>query len=77
MLIKNIIIKSWSEDICESYTFLKISPKCVIMTSLLLLNDEIQGGFRFYINKRASLACAARLANTSCPHESPFGRLAT
>ena len=26
-------------------------------------------------NKRASLACAARLADTSCPPEAPFGRL--
>ena len=25
--------------------------------------------------KRASLACAARLADTSCPPEAPFGRL--
>ena len=29
----------------------------------------------FHDNKHASLACAARLADTSCPHESPFGRL--
>ena len=28
-----------------------------------------------YIYKRASLACAARLADTSCPPEAPFGRL--
>ena len=28
-----------------------------------------------YIYKRASLACAARLANTLCPREAPFGRL--
>ena len=28
-----------------------------------------------YINKRASLACAARLADTLCPPEAPFGRL--
>ena len=27
------------------------------------------------IDKRASLACAARLADTSCPPEAPFGRL--
>ena len=26
-------------------------------------------------NKRASLACAARLADTLCPPEAPFGRL--
>ena len=26
-------------------------------------------------NKRASLACAARLADTLCPPEVPFGRL--
>ena len=26
-------------------------------------------------NKRTSLACAARLANTSCPPEAPFSRL--
>ena len=26
-------------------------------------------------NKRASLACAARLVDTSCPPEPPFGRL--
>ena len=29
----------------------------------------------FQSDKRASLACAARLANTSCPPEAPFGRL--
>ena len=29
----------------------------------------------FYKYKRASLACAARLADTSCPPEAPFGRL--
>ena len=34
-------------------------------------NNTIQ----FYRNKRASLACAARLADTSCPPEAPFGRL--
>ena len=28
-----------------------------------------------YIYKRASLACAARLADTWCPPEAPFGRL--
>ena len=28
-----------------------------------------------YIYKRASLACAARLADTLCPLEAPFGRL--
>ena len=28
-----------------------------------------------YIYKRASLACAARLADTLCPPEAPFGRL--
>ena len=28
-----------------------------------------------YIHKRASLACAARLADTKCPPEAPFGRL--
>ena len=28
-----------------------------------------------YIYKRASLACAARLADTSCPPEALFGRL--
>ena len=30
---------------------------------------------RFINYKRASLACAARLADTSCPPEAPFGRL--
>ena len=29
----------------------------------------------FISYKRASLACAARLADTSCPPEAPFGRL--
>ena len=29
----------------------------------------------FPIHKRASLACAARLADTSCPPEAPIGRL--
>ena len=28
-----------------------------------------------YTYKRASLACAARLADTLCPPEAPFGRL--
>ena len=30
-----------------------------------------------YIYKRASLACAARLADTLCPPEGSFGRLAS
>ena len=30
---------------------------------------------RYNQYKHASLACAARLADTLCPHESPFGRL--
>ena len=30
---------------------------------------------RFIVYKRASLACAARLADISCPPEAPFGRL--
>ena len=30
---------------------------------------------QFDIYKRASLACAARLADTSCPPDAPFGRL--
>ena len=32
-------------------------------------------GAPYNIYKRASLACAARLADTSCPSEAPFGRL--
>ena len=36
-------------------------------------NDYIRPIFTIY--KRASLACAARLADTSCPPEAPFGRL--
>ena len=28
-----------------------------------------------YIQARFALACAARLADTSCPPEAPFGRL--
>ena len=28
-----------------------------------------------HLYKRASLACAARLADTLCPPEAPFGRL--
>ena len=31
--------------------------------------------FSIRVDKRASLACAARLADTSCPREAPFGRL--
>ena len=31
--------------------------------------------YQFHINKRASLDCAARLADTLCPPEAPFGRL--
>ena len=33
------------------------------------------GAVYTYIYKRASLACAARLADTKCPPEAPFGRL--
>ena len=29
----------------------------------------------YIVYKRASLACAARLADTLCPPEAPFGRL--
>ena len=31
--------------------------------------------YYYYHYKRASLACAARLADTLCPPEAPFGRL--
>ena len=31
--------------------------------------------FNLINNKRASLACAARLADTLCPPDAPFGRL--
>ena len=36
---------------------------------------EIYIYIRTYIYKRASLASAARLADTKCPPEAPFGRL--
>ena len=36
---------------------------------------DLSNCWKFIIDKRASLACAARLADTSCPPEAPFGRL--
>ena len=39
---------------------------------ICLLFDSVS---RLFINKRASLACTARLADTLCPPEAPFGRL--
>ena len=43
-----------------------------IYISLLLKLDYC---IYIYIYKRASLVCAARLADTLCPPEAPFGRL--
>ena len=37
--------------------------------------NSLQIYIDIYIYKRASLACAARLADTLCPPEAPFGRL--
>ena len=34
-----------------------------------------RGSTVYMINKRASLACAARMADTLCPPEATFGRL--
>ena len=42
---------------------------------LHLCSSHLIHGICFNINKRASLACAARLADTLCPPETPFGRL--
>ena len=42
------------------------------------LMSELSGAiypYHYCIYKRASLACAARLADTLCPPEAPFGRL--
>ena len=39
------------------------------------VNPGWLGLFLFIVNKRASLACAARLADTLCPPEAPFGHL--
>ena len=47
------------------------------MIELFQKSDEKLIIFPFNLQsyKRASLACAARLADTSCPPEAPFGRL--
>ena len=41
------------------------------------LQNKIQNKHSSHLSnhKRASLACAARMADTSCPPEDPFGRL--
>ena len=39
------------------------------------LHRLINSLLSFYSQQRASLACAARLVDTSCPPEAPFGRL--
>ena len=40
-----------------------------------LLENNNNNNYYYYYYKRASLACAARLADTLCPPEAPFGRL--
>ena len=46
------------------------------VTEIYILTIKTQLMFVcLYIYKRASLACAARLADTKCPPEAPFGRL--
>ena len=49
-----------------------------VMTSLRIKNlktDKFDDFSSDIYYKRASLACAARLADTLCPPEAPFGRL--
>ena len=43
----------------------------VLNLTTQFLFEELQ----IIINKRASLACAARLADTLCPPEAPFGHI--
>ena len=45
------------------------------MISALYSTDQTENHLIIIYYKRASLACAARLADTSCPQEAPFGRL--
>ena len=47
-----------------------ITPKLQLMLDTIMVYL-----LSLHYNKRASLACAARLADTSCPPEAPFGRL--
>ena len=49
----------------------------VLINSLQISNNFINSFIVscYNWNKRASLACAARLADTLCPPEAPFGRL--
>ena len=44
-----------------------VTDICIYINRVLIV--------RLYVYKRASLACAARLADTLCPPEAPFGRL--
>ena len=50
--------------------FKKCKHRSLHSTKFVCANNPILISY-----KRASLACAARLAGTSCPPEAPFGRL--
>ena len=47
----------------------------LVLVVFLHLAFSIMKISNLYLYKRASLACAARLADTLCPPEAPFGRL--
>ena len=53
----------------------KISILRLAVSSINSLQIYIDIYTYIYIQARASLACAARLADTSCPPGAPFGRL--
>ena len=57
-----------------------VAQYVIIVTNLVIFRGRLKPSdglryFLFIVNKRASLACAARLADTSCPPEALFGRL--
>ena len=70
---------TFSSEVRTYWSHSQKSPTCQksAFCDLLFLQSIRYRDIDIYKYKRASLACAARLADTMCPHESPFGRLAT
>ena len=64
MKIFNLVLFVWEIMKCSN-TFVCLVYNLTIKTRLIFI----------CVQARASLACAARLADTSCPPEAPFGRL--
>ena len=57
------------------YIYIHKHSKYVCPTVIIDIAGKITYIYTVYIYKRASLACAARLADTLCPPEAAFGHL--